>query len=432
MLSIGALSARTAAGVLVLVCLVTALAADGRTREALPPDEDTSGSGETRALWVLRTSLTSPESIATLVRQARTSGFNTLLVQVRGRGDAFYIGGIEPRAVQLARQPGTFDPLAEVLRAAHAHGLRVHAWVNVNLVASAVDVPAAREHLVTRHPDWLMVPRDLANELARLDPASPAYVTRLARWTRMRSTEVEGLYTSPIPPGAVSHLTTLVADLAQRYPLDGVHFDYVRYPSDRFDYSRAAVREFRAAVDPTLPPARRRALAAKADRDLLAYPDALAEEWRRFRVARMTRLLEALSETVRRERPDATVSIAAKADIRDALQHRLQEWPRWLEEGIIDAVAPMAYTTEPRRFAEQIAAARAVGGGRQVWAGIGAYRLSPTQTLANIDTARRLRADGIVLFSYDSLVDPAQPARDYLTVVGRRAFPVRPALEESR
>jgi uncharacterized lipoprotein YddW (UPF0748 family) len=430
MLSIGAQSVRTAAGVLVVVCLVAALGADGRTREAPAANEDTSG--ETRALWVLRTSLTSPESIATLVRQARTTGFNTLLVQVRGRGDAFYTGGIEPRAVQLARQPGTFDPLAEVLRAAHAHGLRVHAWVNVNLVASAVDVPAAREHLVTRHPDWLMVPRDLANELARLDPASPAYVTRLARWTRTRSAEVEGLYASPIPPGAVSHLTAIVADLARRYPLDGVHFDYVRYPSDRFDYSRAAVREFRAAVDPTLPAPRRRALAAKAERDLLAYPDALPDEWRRFRVARMTRLLEALSETVRRERPGATVSIAAKADIRDALQHRLQEWPRWLEEGMIDAVAPMAYTTEPQRFAEQIAAARAVGGGGQVWAGIGAYRLSPAETLANIGTARRLRADGIVLFSYDSLVDPAQPARDYLTVVGRRAFPVLPALEESR
>src|SRR5688500_12917070 len=40
---------------------------------------------ETRALWVLRTSLTSPASIASLVEAARQHGFNTLLVQVRGR-----------------------------------------------------------------------------------------------------------------------------------------------------------------------------------------------------------------------------------------------------------------------------------------------------------------------------------------------------------
>src|SRR3990170_1988739 len=103
---------------------------------------------EIRALWVLRTSLTTPEHIATLVRAARDHGFNTLLVQVRGRGDAYFLGGIEPRPAELRRQPDGFDPLAAVLQAAHAAGLRVHAWVNVNLISSAADLPAAREHLI--------------------------------------------------------------------------------------------------------------------------------------------------------------------------------------------------------------------------------------------------------------------------------------------
>src|SRR5262245_18997971 len=65
---------------------------------------------ETRALWVLRSSLESRESIATLTRTARAHGFNTLLVQVRGRGDAYFNDGIEPRAAELARQPASFDP----------------------------------------------------------------------------------------------------------------------------------------------------------------------------------------------------------------------------------------------------------------------------------------------------------------------------------
>src|SRR3954447_20104220 len=55
----------------------------------LPPDE-------VRAMWVLRTSLTTPGHIDTLVRTARDHGFNTLFVQVRGRGDAYFRGGIEP------------------------------------------------------------------------------------------------------------------------------------------------------------------------------------------------------------------------------------------------------------------------------------------------------------------------------------------------
>ena len=56
-----------------------------------------------------------------------------------------------------------------------------------------------------------------------------------------------------------------------------------------------------------------------------------------------------------------------------------------------------------------------------MWAGIGAYRLSPAQTVENIETARRLGASGIVLFSYDSLVHPPR-GLDYLASVGRAAF----------
>jgi uncharacterized lipoprotein YddW (UPF0748 family) len=382
-----------------------------------------------RALWVLRTSLVSPESIHALVQAARLHGFNALFVQVRGRGDAYYAGSAEPRAAELARQPG-FDPLAEVLRAAHAAGLRVHAWINVNLVSSAAELPRARHHAIHRHPEWLMVPRDLAQELFRVDMASPAYVGRLARWTRAQPGELEGLYTSPIPSAAVNHVASVVRGIARRYAVDGIHFDYARYPSDRFDYSRTAIREFRRSIAPQLTSAVRRKLAAKEKSDPLAFPDGLPDEWRRFRVERMTRLMARLREAVRSERRSIPISVAAAPDPREAIEGRLQDWPRWLDAGVIDAVAPMAYTTEPARFAEQIAAARAAAGAREVWAGIGAYRLSPSQTIANIATARRLGAHGVILFSYDSLIDPRQSAQGYLAAVARGAF--SPAEDDNR
>lgn len=421
-------TARAVAGLAVLLCAgwVAWGTAHPVRAAAAPP------ASEIRALWVLRTSLSSPESIASLIRSAQGAGFNTLLVQVRGRGDAYYAGSPEPRAPGLAGQPASFDPLAEVLRAGHAAGLQIHAWVNVNLVSSAVDLPVDPRHVVRLRPDWLMVPRELAVDLARLDPRAPAYVDRLARWTRTQSADVEGLYTTPVQPAAVEHLTGVVRALARRYPLDGVHFDYARYPNDRFDYSRASVAEFRAAMEPRLPGATRTELARRAGASVLAYPEAFPEDWRRFRLSRMTALVAKLRDAVKAERPTALVSVAVKADIREALERRLQEWPRWLERGTVDAVAPMAYTLEAARFAEQIAAAREAAGGRQVWAGIGAYRLSPSQTLANISTARRLGADGIALFSYDSLADPRAVVRDYLRLVGRSAFADGGAAEGSR
>ncbi len=374
---------------------------------------------EIRALWVLRTSLRTPASIATLVQTARANGFNTLLVQVRGRGDAYFNGGLEPRAADLQRQPATFDPLATVLAAAHASGLRVHAWVNLNLVSSAADLPIAPSHIIHRHPEWLMVPRDLAHELTRVKEESPAYVGRLARWTRAQSNGVEGLYASPILPEAARHLEAVVTDLVARYAVDGVHLDYARYPSERFDYSRAAVRAFRDHIRPTLSPAVRQELDSRVAIDTLAYPDTLQAEWKAFRIARMTALVGALRTAIRTTRPDAQVTVAAAPGIDEARDNKFQDWTAWLQSGLVDAVCPMAYTPEPARFAEQIAAARDAVGGRSIWAGIGAYRLAPAQTIANIETARRLGAGGIVLFSYDSLID-ASP--DYIAVVGRGAF----------
>ena len=249
------LAPRTARGLLALVAAAAVVVSSPgmpSTTAAAEPDSPS----EVRALWVLRTSLASPESIASLVRSARDHGFNTLLVQVRGRGDAYFNDGMEPRATQLLHQPAGFDPLETVLTSAHAAGLRVHAWINVNLVSSAVDLPIARDHLVNRHPEWLMVPREIAQDVAKVPVDSPAYVGKLARWTRAQTGELEGLYASPIAPAAADYLQTVVRDLTRRYAVDGVHFDYARYPNARFDYSRLALAEFRSC-GPASPRSRR-------------------------------------------------------------------------------------------------------------------------------------------------------------------------------
>jgi uncharacterized lipoprotein YddW (UPF0748 family) len=377
---------------------------------------------ETRALWVLRSSLTSPASITALVRTASQQGFNTLLVQVRGRADAYYASDLEPRAAELSHQPASFDPLATVLAEAHKDGIRVHAWVCVNLVSSAVDLPASSDHLVYRHPEWLMVPRPIAQEVAKLDPKNPAYVGKIARWTRSELELVEGLYVSPLVPDAAAYTRQVVADLAARYDVDGVHLDYARYPNPRFDYSRFAIAEFRAAVRPQLSSTVRRELDDAETTDLFAYPDRFPAEWKTFRRDRMTALVADIRRAVREARPEAMVTAAVTPDIPEAFDERLQDWRGWLAGHLVDAVAPMAYTQEPSRFAEEIAAAREAAGSGAVWAGIGAYRLSPAQTIDDIQVARRLGASGIVLFSYDSLTGLKPPAADYLATVSRAAF----------
>lgn len=381
---------------------------------------DAPAGGEVRALWVTRASLTSEASVSALVRSARASGFNTLIVQVRGRGDAYFSDGLEPRADSLLGQPLDFDPLQAVLTRARAEGLRVHAWVNVNLVASAADLPASRSHVVYRHPEWLMVPRALAVELARAGARSPEFLGRLARWTRAAS-DVEGLFTTPVLPEAAAHVVSVVDDLVARYPVDGLHLDYVRYPGPEFDYSLGTLRLFLADMESSLSIEERRRYDPRSIGDLIALTDLYPERWAGFRRARLNGLVMRLRTAAKARRPSLVFSAAVFPDPIDAAERRFQDWRIWAESGWVDVVCPMAYTPDAAAFEAQVASAREAAAGRAVWAGIGAYRLTPARTIENIETARRVGAQGVILFSYDSLVQAPRGA-DTLVSIGRAAF----------
>lgn len=399
------------------LCLAVAvlLVAGGAPFRAAAPEP-------TRALWVTRTTLASPESIRQMVAAAQAGGFNTLLVQVRGRGDAYYSPTIEPRAPELSSKPA-FDPLATVLEQAHAAGLKVHAWVAVNLVSSSVTLPASRDHVIYRAPEWLMVPKELAAEMKRIDLRSPAYVGRLARWTRAHSSLVEGLYTSPLHPAAQEHTTAVIAEIAAKYDVDGIHLDYVRFPNEDFDYSPAAMEQFKASILPDLTEREKREAAARAVLDPAAYPNLFPARWSDFRRSRLTSLVIKIRTAVKAARPDAVVSAAVVPDAQVAFDNRLQDWRGWIDQSLLDVVCPMAYTTDADTFQKQITAARAYAGSRPVWAGIGAYQLSPSQTVKHIAAAHKLGVAGVILFSYDALIAPPNGAGS-LSELGRAAFGV--------
>jgi uncharacterized lipoprotein YddW (UPF0748 family) len=387
---------------------VSALPARTRTTALVAPQPT-----EVRGLWVLRSSLGSPERIAELVRTATAGGYNTLLVQVRGRGDAYYRSTLEPRAAELSRQPASFDPLAVTLETAHAAGLSVHAWFNVNLVSSAITVPRAREHVVVRHPEWLMVPESLAAGMGRLDPRSAGYVGQLARWSRGQNDAVEGLYLSPLPAGSQDHTVSVITELMRAYPLDGLHLDYIRYPSADFDYSRAGLQEFRTAHIGAAPAAERERLDRQSKTDPVAWTRMYPTAWEDFRRDRLTMLVRRIRTAVKAERPGAILSSAVVPDPEEARNRKMQDWTAWAREGLLDVICPMAYATTLDAFAAQVASTSTAAHGRPVWAGIGAWRLPVDRAAQHLAAARRGGAAGVLLFSYDSLLVTGSPRGVY-------------------
>jgi uncharacterized lipoprotein YddW (UPF0748 family) len=325
---------------------------------------------------------------------------------VRGRGEAFYKSAIEPRATDLDRQPDAFDPLATAIELGHRAGLQVHAWVNVDLVANGASLPRSRVHVASAHPEWLMVPRALAGSLRRVTPRSPAYLGTLARWTHAQSAQVEGLYLSPVTAESQDYTASVIREIVEKYPVDGIHFDYIRYPSVDFDYSPSALALFRASVAPRVSGAERQRLDRAAATDVTAWADALAPEWAAFRRDRLTQLARRLSGVVRAARPAALVSAAVIPGASEARDGRLQDWLLWARTGYLDVVCPMIYTTDASEFTTQAQAIDVELGEIPFWAGIGAYRLPVAQTIEHVRLARRAHAAGVLLFSYDQLSAP--------------------------
>ena len=349
----------------------------------MPPSP--SSAEELRGLWVVRTALVSPEKVDKVVDDAAAAGLNALFVQVRGRGDAFYASRLAPRSVLLERQPRTFDPLARLLTRARARGLQVHAWVNVLLVAH-FGQPLQDGHVLRSHPDWIMVQRSEAK--ATFDASARTRLQRVARAGK-QSGDVEGYYLSPSVPEAVDHLEAVVRELMRSYKVDGLHFDFIRYPGPTWDHSRAALVDFRRV---------------HGTQALLGGPAKEPRAWDDYRRRAVTALATRLADAARVERPGLILSAAVAPDEAQAVNHKYQNWPYWLSSGILSALCLMAYTADNRMFVSQVEQAlERAGPGQPVWAGIGAYRLDLAGIVEKVRLARRAGAGGVVLFSHESL-----------------------------
>jgi uncharacterized lipoprotein YddW (UPF0748 family) len=366
-----------------------------------------------------------------MVDSAAAAGFNTLIVQVRGRGDAYYKSRWEPRAIELKDQPLDFDPLAFTIGQAHRRGLKVHAWLNTSLLANLDALPENPEHIYNAHPEWLAVPQAVASDLYAMSPRDPRYRQRIVEWSRANRGELEGVYTGPANPKVRAHIHRIWMDVLRKYQVDGIHFDYVRLASPDFDYSRTSLKAFGKWLDPQLSSTERRELKALLPANSLAATQMYKERFADFQREQITTLVASIYRDVKSRRPKVIVSAAVFANDENAFTRRFQDWRRWLKMGILDVACPMAYSPDTAVFRKQIeiATSSAHAAGRGIWAGIGAYRIPAESTVEKINVARTIGADGVILFSYDFTVTPGtlNPQVDYLERVRRAAFDSQPA-----
>jgi len=276
-----------------------------------------------RAFWIAPSSMSSTVNIRRAIASAVSSGYDAV---------------IAPLSIGARNEPDSFDAGAELLREARERGLSAHLSVTVNMAAAADELPASRDHVVYQHPEWLMVPRQIAAEMLKLDSRSPAYLGQIARWTRVNADRVGGLYVSPLDPAAAQYLVSAVVAVAGRYAVDGVFLDAIEFPGKDFDYSRRAMDLFRTRMRSVMSLAERTRLDEVEAIDPFAYAEEFPEEWRRFRESALTDLLERMRSALTAKSPAISIAAGARADADASLREHFQAWRAWLDRGIVDRV----------------------------------------------------------------------------------------------
>ncbi|MBC8141015.1 MAG: family 10 glycosylhydrolase [Armatimonadetes bacterium] len=377
------------------------------TAEVAPPAAFTLD-GEVRAMWVVRDSMTSPAKIRNAVALAKKHGFNTLFVQVRGRGDAFYDSAYEPRSEELAGSAADFDPLTVAVTEAHNAGLEIHAWMNTCLVWHKARAPYSRKHVVNAHPEWLV--RDKNNRVQRTE-----------------SKDCEGAFLNPALPEVQTYLQSVFADVATRYDVDGIHLDYVRLPANRFSFGNADVALFRQWLAPRLTKNEIDYADSKTKKgSRLAWYHLHPKEWATWRQNNLTETVRGISEAVHAAKPDAIVSAAVFPNYNVAKNDKGQAWRDWLNDGLIDAACPMSYNRSTALVASQIREAVLACPGKPIIAGVGAWQVPSGSAVAKGQAFRSLGTAGINFFSYDGMTRNGRSEK-YLNSVGRGLFSSRSA-----
>ncbi|MCK4872577.1 MAG: family 10 glycosylhydrolase [Phycisphaerales bacterium] len=335
-----------------------------------------------RGLWVTRWDYRTQRDVLTIIENAHALGITDLFFQVRGQADAFYRSDLEPWGEELLRDlpagvtEPDFDPLALACTAAHRRGIRLHAWFNVMPLWRGTVPPKDRQHPYHTHPAWRLLD-------ARGDPQplSDHYVT-----------------VNPLRRDVQSHIRSVARDIARRYPIDGLHLDYVRFiPDDASDAQYPA--------DALSHRVFRRATGLNASGHAVAY--------RLFIRTRITELVRSMRAAVKAERPRIIFSAAVWRDPLVGKSRYLQNYPAWIDEGLLDLALPMLYTDDPALFARELEGVLAVRGSVAMAPGIGVYKHdSPEALVAQMRIAREAGATGIALFGYESLFSSVNPEQE--------------------
>ncbi len=261
------------------------------------------------------------------------ANFNTVIFQTRSRGDLSYPSSTEPFTTSFTGKansdPG-YDPLAFAVAECHKRGMECHAWIVSIPLGSKKQVAALGKESVTKKQPAICVP--YKNEY----------------------------FLNPGHPDTKKYLMKITEEIITRYDVDGVHFDYLRYPEHAPKFPDN--KEFRAYGK---------------GRKL--------EQWRKDN---LTEIVRYIYQGVKGIKPWVKVSTCPVGKYQDVTRYSSRGWNAyhtvhqdaqgWLAEGIQDQLYPMIYFKEDNFYPFALDW-QEQSNGRHIVPGLGIYFLHPSE-----------------------------------------------------
>ncbi|MDP6505157.1 MAG: family 10 glycosylhydrolase, partial [Planctomycetota bacterium] len=238
-------------------------------------------------------------------------GINMAVLRIAGGTAAFYASKVQPDIQDPLGPMG--DWLAESARHAKANGIELHPYVN-NCIVEGRTSKASLDAL--RKAGRLQVSHD-GRPIGWFCPSQEMNVTAMEK---------------------------VMVEIATRYDVAGVQYDFIRYPNEHGCFCSGCRTLFEEETGN-----------AVEDWPKEAREGPRAEEWTEFRCTRISAIVERISSRIRKEAPQVKISAAVFRDWPDCRKSVGQDWVRWCKEGWLDFVCPMNYTLDSRLFAERAA-----------------------------------------------------------------------------
>jgi len=319
-----------------------------------------SKAGEFRAVWIHSPFGVKGWDWDRTISVLNSNGFNAVIANLLSAGAAHYPSQVLPVS-SMVRERG--DQIAECLAACRKYGIELHVWkVNHNLTSAPADFLAGLRASGRTQKD------KHGKELDWLCPSHPE------NFALERDSMLE---------------------VVRNYSVDGIHFDYIRYPSRDACFCSGCRGRFEQA------------LGLKIE----SWPDdvltgAHAGRFAGWRRDQITRLVRAVSEEARQLKPGIKVSAAVYGGWKTTRDSIGQDTLAWIAARHLDFVCPMDYEGDDNKFADLVQMQVEMTNHRiPLYIGIGAHKLSgPEQLARQIQLARSLGAEGFVIFQLNEKV----------------------------